>query len=259
VPLHWRVSTGTIADPGTRGLSRQRPVTTSITGPPDWVTNHRSGADVGVGLRHETAKTSPVTSLVRQSPVARSRMVLVAFERSNTHCCDRAPPHAAVRTFRTALSGLSRQNVVPRFWNAETVHGWVITLASDVAGCGHAPGLDGAAAGSGGHGGGHGGGQIGMAALVAGAAGSGQTMAPDDCGVSRGGQGGGQGGGQVGTGPVTGGVAVSGQGMTWVAAAPVVRGAALAATGSAIAKVSDPSIARTARIPRVVSVLLVMS
>lgn len=222
VPLHWRVSTGTIADPGTRGLSRQRPVTTSITGPPDWVMNHRPGADVGVGLRHETAKTFPVTSLVRQSPVAKSRMVLVVFERSNTHCCDRAPSHAAVRTFRTALSGLSRQNVVPRFWNAETVHGLMITLAS-------------------------------------GAAGSGQTMAPDDCGVGRGGQGGGQGGGQVGTGPVTGGVAVSGQGMTSVAAAPVVRGAALAATGSAIAKMSDPSTASTARIPRVVSVVLVMS
>lgn len=58
---------------------------------------------MGVGLRHETAKTSPVASLVRQSPVARSRIALVVLERSNTHCCDRAPSHLKVNRTRPAV------------------------------------------------------------------------------------------------------------------------------------------------------------
>jgi hypothetical protein len=160
VPLHLLVSTGTSAGPGTGGLSRQSPVVVSNSGPPDWVTNHWWGRFAGFVLTHGTAETSPVALLVRQSPVARSRIVLVVFECANTHSCDRAPSHATVNTLRAALVSLSRQNLDPRFWNVETVHGWIIGLAADVAGCGHTTGSDDAAVGSG-HGGGHGGGQIG--------------------------------------------------------------------------------------------------
>src|SRR5262249_4074122 len=96
-------------------------------------------------------------------------MVLVAFEWANTHCWVREPLHATLKTFWTVLPSVSRQKVVPRFWNVETVHGWMITLSLDVAGNGQTMAPEGCGVGRGGQGGGHGGGQIGMTWVEAGA------------------------------------------------------------------------------------------
>jgi hypothetical protein len=231
--LHWLVLTGISDGPGTSGLARQRPVTTSITGPPDWVMNHWwSGVVVG-GLVQETAKTSPVALLLRHSPLARSRMVLVVLERVNTHCCDREPVHATLKTLWRALLSVSRQKVVPMFRNVETVHNGMI----DVADTGQAMATEGCGVGSGGQGGGQGGGQIGMTVVAAGASVIGQTMAPEGCGEDRTGHGG-------------------GQAMTSL---PAAGGAALAIAGSATPKTTEAMIATTASIPRVMLAILAMS
>jgi hypothetical protein len=126
------------------------------------------------GLVQETAKTSPVALLLRHSPLARSRMVLVVLERVNTHCCDREPVHATLKTLRRALLSVSRQKVVPRFRNVETVHNGII----DVADTGQAMAPEGCGVGSGGQGGEQVGTGIGdMTGPVAGgAAASGQAM-----------------------------------------------------------------------------------
>ena len=206
----------------------------------------------------ETAKTSPVALLLRHSPLARSRMVLVVLERVNTHCCDREPVHATLKTLWRALLSVSRQKVVPMFRNVETVHNGII----DVADTGQAMATEGCGVGSGGQGGGQGGGQIGMTVVAAGASVIGQTMAPEGCGEDRTGHGGGQGSGQVGTGtgdmagPVADGAAASGQAMTSL---PAAGGAALAIAGSATPKTTEAMIATTASIPRVMLAILAMS
>jgi hypothetical protein len=233
-------------------------VTTSITGPPDRATNHR-GAGVGLAPKQGIAKTFPASLALRQNPVARLRIVLMEFERWNTHSCDREPVHFTVKTF-WAMSSVSKQNVVPTFWNVEIVHRRIIVGS---AGNGQTIASDNAVVGGKGQGGGQGGGQIGMT-LVEAVAGCGQTMASDGAGVGSDGQGGGH-GGQVGmgmgegAGSEAGGVAASGQGMTPGFTAPVVVGVALAAAGSAIARRSDPNTASTAMVPRVIFVFLVMN
>jgi hypothetical protein len=73
------------------------------------------------------------------------------------HCCDREPLQATLKTFGTVPALVSRQNVVPRFANAGTVHNGTI----EVAGSGQAMAPEGCGVGSGGHGGGHGCGQAG--------------------------------------------------------------------------------------------------
>ena len=189
-------------------------------------------------------------------------MVLVVFERANTHCCDRESLQATLKTFGTALASVSRQKVVARFWNADTVHDPTV----EAAGSGQATAPEGCGVGSGGHGGGHGegDGQMGMTLGEANAPVIGQTMAPEGCGVDRTGHGGGHGGGQVGTGtgdrtgPVAGGVAVSGQAMTSSAAKPAAVGVALAIAGSVTAKTTDATTATTPSIPRVMLAIFAM-
>lgn len=151
-------------------------------------------------------------------------MVLVVLERANTHCCDREPLHATLKTLRRALPSVSRQNVVARFWNEETVHNGIV----DVAGNGQTMAPEACGVGNGGHGGGQMGGQVGTGIADA-------------------------------TGPVAGGVAGCGQAMASLAAEPAAAGAAPAVAGSAIPKPTDAMTATTASIPRVMLAILAMS